>query len=101
MSDAAARKPFVQFNIECLKASAGIYIGWVLWAVAEHGYEFFFLMSVLFYFAGFKRALIALFILGKLILGMRKLAQFKRKGATPKADSLASEDDLRKKGLTR
>ena len=95
------QNPAWQINLDLVRACAGFGLAWVFWQM--HRLEFCMLefIAVACALAGVKRLGMALFGVGKLILGRRKVGAYRKRGAAPKADALAREEDLRAKGLIK
>ncbi|MEL7444330.1 MAG: hypothetical protein AAGK02_00780 [Pseudomonadota bacterium] len=92
----------VAFNLNCLRATAGFGLAWVFWRVSQQpGLELLLYLAGVFALAGAKRAIQALIGLVRLILRARRWARYRRKGVAPKADRMASNDDLKRRGLIR
>ena len=87
--------------VDFLRASLGFGLAWLLWQMAVSGFELFKLFAIVCAVAGAKRAIVGLVGLVRLILDQRRKARFRAQGATPKADKLASDADLKRRGLIR
>lgn len=94
-------KSILKINGEFLRAAAGFGGAWVFWQLAGPGFELFRIFAVLFAIAGAKRLILGLYGAVKLILRTRKWARYQAQGVAPKADPMASRDDLRKRGLIK
>lgn len=101
MSDDITLTNIGKFSGLCLRATFGFGGGWLFWQMAVPGYELIALFAFAWAVGGAICAAQALYHLVKMILRLRKMAAFKRKGVDPKADPIASGADLKAKGLTR
>lgn len=101
MSDNITLANVAKFSGLCLRATFGFAGAWLFWRMAAPGFEAFALFAVIWALGGAICACQALFHLCKMLLRLRKMAAFKKKGADPKADPMAKDADLRAKGLTR
>ena len=91
-----------KINAACLRAAAGFGFAWVFWQGALlPGWELFLYLAVVFGIVGVKHSGIALIEIVRWIWRMRKWARYRRQGSAPKADRIASEADLRARGLMR
>lgn len=90
------------FNLNSLRATAGFGLAWVFWQVSQHPeLELLLYLAGVFALAGAKRAIQALTGLVRLILRARRWARYRRKGVAPKADTIATDDQLERRGLLR
>ncbi|MEM7746192.1 MAG: hypothetical protein AAF409_21060 [Pseudomonadota bacterium] len=102
MSTSEGGNAIWEFNAACLRAAAAGGLGWLLWQASMlPGWELFIFFAAIFALAAVKQAIIALIALVRLILRQRKWAQYRRQGTAPKADRMAIEDDLRRRGLIK
>lgn len=101
MSDDITLTNILTFSGLCLKGSFGFAGAWLFWRMAVPGFELFVFFAVIWAIGGAICSAKALYQLGKMILRLRKMAAFKRKGTDPKADPVTTDADLRAKGLTR
>lgn len=101
MSDAAPGwKAVGQVSASFLRASAGLALAWGFWeASASKGFELFAYIAAVGAIVFIKQAAIGLVQLVQLIISQRKWAGYRRQGATPKADHMAGDAELRKRGL--
>ncbi|MEM9098688.1 MAG: hypothetical protein AAGC79_09200 [Pseudomonadota bacterium] len=102
MSDISAWTNIWKINGNALRAAFGFAGGWLFWQGGQiEGLELFLFFAALFALGGAIRAVHALIGTIRLILGARKWARYRRQGVTPKADRLAIEDDLKRRGLIK
>ncbi|MEM7210769.1 MAG: hypothetical protein AAF479_02585 [Pseudomonadota bacterium] len=102
MTEANGNSAIWKFNAACLRAAAAGALGWLFWQASMlPGWELFIFFAAIFGLAAVKQAIIALIALVRLILRQRKWAQYRRQGNAPKADRMAIEDDLRRRGLIK
>lgn len=83
------------------RAAFGFGGAWLFWKLAGPGFEMVYAFAAIFAVGGSIRAVLALGWTVRLVLSRRSYARFRSQGAKPKADHLAGEADLRKKGLLR
>ncbi|WP_130406986.1 hypothetical protein [Thalassococcus sp. S3] len=93
--------PILAINLDLLRASAGFGLGWVCWQAASPEFWLLSFAAVVCTIAGVKRFGHAIVGLIKWINGQRKLKRFEAQGASPKADRMASEAELRQRGLIK
>lgn len=91
--------PILRFSGLCLRASCGFAGAWVFWQMAVPGFEAFALIATIWAIGGAICVGKALVELIRMLLRMRKMSAFARKGSDPKADPMAKADALRAKGL--
>lgn len=93
---------FSKVNVASLRAMASGAFAWWLWRCSDvSGLSLLIFAAALFAIIAVKHAVIALAAVVRLILRQRKWARYRRQGTDPKADRMASEEDLRSKGLIR
>lgn len=91
-----------KINAASLRATASGAIAYGLWWVSLHpGHSIAVFFAVLFAIVGVKHAGIALIELIKWILRTWRWAKYRAQGSPPKADRIASEADLKARGLIR
>lgn len=102
MSANSGWKAVWQVNAAFLRAAAGLALAWITWRAGGHpGYDIFTLFAAIFAVVGLKHAVIAIAGLARLIWSRRKWARYRAQGADPKADRLADDADLKRRGLFR
>ncbi|MEM7399827.1 MAG: hypothetical protein AAF354_12930 [Pseudomonadota bacterium] len=99
MSDVPTLANILKISGLCLRACFGFAGAWIFWRMAVPGFEAFALFAVIWAIGGAICAGKALVELIRMLLRMRKMNAFARKGSDPKADPVAKTDDLRAKGL--
>lgn len=97
----ADQHPAWAINLDLARACAGFGLAWVFWQMHSPAFWMFGFIAVACALAGVKRLGMALFGIGKLILGRRKVGAYRKQGAVPKADALASEAELKLQGLIK
>ncbi|MEM7663967.1 MAG: hypothetical protein AAF292_17120 [Pseudomonadota bacterium] len=102
MTESSGGNAVWKFNAACLRAAAAGALGWLFWhASMLPGWELFIFFAAIFALAAVKQAIIALIAFVRLILRQRKWAQYRRQGTAPKADRMAGEADLKRRGILR
>ncbi|MEM9061753.1 MAG: hypothetical protein AAGD13_14930 [Pseudomonadota bacterium] len=102
MSEANGTSAIWKFNAACLRAAAAGGLGWLFWQASKSpDWELFIFFAAIFALAAVKQAIIALIALVRLILRQRKWARYHRQGTAPKADRMAGEADLKRRGILR
>ena len=102
MTESSGASAIWKFNAACLRAAAAGALGWLFWhASMVPGWELFIFFAAIFALGVIKQAIIALIALIRLILRQRKWAQYRRQGNALKADRMANEQDLRRRGILR
>lgn len=84
-----------------LRAAFGFASGWVFWQLAVPGWEIFKLHAVMLTVGGVICLIKALFHLTVQIIQSLTWARFRAQGSEPKADPIASDEELRAKGYTK
>ena len=108
-ADPSHREPVVGFwatfwkvNLAALRAVASGAIAWWFWRFSDaNGLSLLIFAAALFAIIAVKHAVIALVAVIRMIMRQRKWARYRQQGTNPKADRMASEEDLRAKGLIR
>ena len=91
-----------KINGDFLSAALGLGLGYGFWRLClSSGFELYGYIAVMFAIVGAFRAATALAGMAKLIFSLRKWARYEKRGAAPKADRLAGEAELRRKGLLK
>ena len=80
-------------------AAAGM--AYVAWKMHSPDWFYFGALAWICALAGAWRFCLALYGICKLIAGALPWRRFRRRGVTPKADPVASTDELRRRGLTK
>ncbi|MEM7212216.1 MAG: hypothetical protein AAF479_10040 [Pseudomonadota bacterium] len=102
MTESSGGNAIWKFNAACLRAAAAGALGWLFWQASMlPGWELFIFFAAIFGLAAAKQAIIALIALVRLILRQRRWAQYRRQGNAPKADRMANEQDLSRRGILR
>ena len=94
-------KPVIEFGDHMVRASAGFGLGWLFWEMNGPDWPFFIFFAVCCAVGGLIRLWMAFRVLLRLLGRARKLGSFRKKGKTPKADRLATEAELKARGLFR
>ncbi len=81
------------------RVALGVALTWLCWHFTAPGLELYGLFAILCAIGTAIRACQCLWSLGKLLLQRRKWARFETQGVKPKADPMASTQQLRDKGL--
>ncbi|MEM1150491.1 MAG: hypothetical protein AAGI03_08020 [Pseudomonadota bacterium] len=85
-----------------LRAAVAGVLAWLFWEVSKTpDWQLFVFLAAAFAVGAVKQAITALVFLIRLILRQRKWARFRRQGTAPKADQLAMEADLKRRGLIK
>lgn len=101
MSEAPGSGIILKINGALLRASLGLGLGCWLWrltAPVDFALRF---VAVVLMIGGTRQLTIGLWHLVRHLWAQRRMARYRRQGGTPKADRMASEDDLRAKGLLK
>lgn len=102
VTDPSGWKPVWKINGAFLRAAAGFGLAWLFWQAAQlPGFELVLYLAAVFVIVGVKHAGVALIELIKWIWRIRRWAKYRRQGSAPKADRIASEADLRARGLIK
>jgi len=101
MTDDIGWKPVLEFSDHMVRASAGFGLGWLLWQMNGPVWPFFIYVAVCCALGGVVRLLKALGVLMRLFVRAIKLGGYRKKGNAPKADRLATEAELKARGLFR
>lgn len=103
MSESSGFWPtFLKFSAACLRATASGALAWLFWqAGALPGFEACLFLAAIFGLVAVKHTIIAVIEIVRLIRRDLNWARFRRQGAAPKADRMASDAELRKRGLIR
>lgn len=101
MSEQPSLKAIGKINGAFLQAMTGLGGAWIFWGLTGPGFEVFTAFAAIFAIGGVIALCKAVYLLIRAIDKCITWGGFKSKGKDPKADPVASEDDLRKKGLTQ
>jgi len=101
MSGQPSIKTIGKINGIFAQAMLGAGAGWIFGRMAVPGFELFGVYAVIFAIGGVIAFCCAVYQLIHAIKKCLTWGRFQSKGTDPKADPVASEDDLRNKGLTR
>lgn len=97
-----ARETFFRVNGDFLRATASGTLAWVFWQGHDvPGFEILVFCAVIFAMVAIWRTGAALYGIVRLILGHTRRGRYKAQGAKPKADGMAQEADLKRRGLIR
>lgn len=89
-------------NAAALRACASFGLAWLFWDYRSVvGLEVCVVLVPLFAVVGVKHSVIALAHLIRFILRQRAWARYRRQGTAPKADPIAGEAALKRRGLLR
>lgn len=92
---------FWEILLDLTRSLIAALMAYVAWRATSPDWFYFGFLAALCAFAAVKRLGHALVGIAKLILAAGIWARFKRRGTTPKADPIATSDDLRRRGLTK
>lgn len=101
MSNSAHTNPTKQINKEFIGAFVCGFIGWLCWQAHSPDFYVGGFMGLLMGMASVKCFFRGLWALGKAIIASMTWSRFQARGSAPKADGMASEDDLRRRGLLK
>ncbi|QIK41042.1 hypothetical protein [Pontivivens nitratireducens] len=93
--------PVWTVNAHFLRSCLGFGVAWIFWEKAPSEPSPLHFIAGVFALAGAISALKGTWHAFKYIRALRKWAKFKAQGVAPKADKLASKNDLRTKGLIK
>ena len=99
MSDAPELPSKLKINLNLLRAASGFGLAWFFWRLDSDWFWVSDFFSVVLLIAGTKRFLVALYQITRHILAERERNRLKAKGNDPKADKMATRDDLAKRGM--
>ena len=94
-------KAILRINAQLAYGSVLVGLGWFGWSVTTKEFWQLGLLVVLIGVSGLALMLRGLVEAASFLIRCRRLARFERIGGTPKADRLATADELRDRGMLR
>lgn len=94
-------KTIFQINVRLLVAVLALFYGWLCWRWTSPEWWGLGLTAILMFIGGggmFVAAVIKVILLD---VRRREIAAYKRQGGTPRADRMADDSDLKRRGLIR
>ncbi|SCZ72669.1 hypothetical protein SAMN04488118_1155 [Epibacterium ulvae] len=99
MSNRPALKPVLHIIGDLLSAGLCTGMAWLFWTAGVGDWALLRLFAAIFAVGALQPLAKGLYGLLRLILRQRSWARFQRQGAAPKADKLASSEDLSARGM--